>query len=107
MHYFTWKLELVSKILWVIVDSSQETREIASDFLLEKESNFNPPCNRWKCIDNPTGYINQQNVKSLSKYKTNSNNKHRQALTELKNKKCIVIKESDKGGAVPIMDSVN
>ena len=72
-----------------------ETRESVSGPLVKNNSNFHPPRNRSKFLDT-IDFLNQQNLRNLSKNKTNLSKGDWQALKELKYDESIAIKEADK-----------
>ena len=72
--------------------------------MLRNASDFCPPANRNKKLDAAINFLNSLNLSARKREKSNLTKEQWKTANDLRNNDNIVIKETDKGGCVVIMN---
>ena len=84
--------------------ASEEQGDEEDELIIRNPNNFCPPNNRNKVLDALINFMNRISLNHSKQPKPNLTSKQWNGINQLKNKNSIVIKETDKGGAVAIMN---
>ena len=103
IHSFTHKLRLTE----YFANENDITFDEQIEPLVKNKGTFNPPRNRNKSLG-IVDYLNNQNFdKAATKNKSNISKNEWEAIKSLKENDSIVIKETDKGEAVVVMNKTH
>ena len=84
--------------------ASGEQGDEEDESIIRNPSNFCPPHHRNKVLDAAINFMNRISLNHSKQPESNLKSKEWNGINQLKNNKSILIKETDKGGAVVIMN---